>query len=118
MLDFTAFRQQKYEILSNAVLPSLALRSNLKGKAMNNEQAINHAPNLNRALYQVLAISFNEFGQAPPHLLRQWLEKTQLKISRERNRGISKHYRYSLNRHIALSQIRTAIRSRLSLGDR
>lgn len=36
--------------------------------------------------------------------LRQWRNILDTALLRERNRGIERHYRYSLNRHIALKQ--------------
>lgn len=43
---------------------------------------------------------------SPPHQIRCWLDRILMELRRERNRGKARHYRYDLNRHIALAHTR------------
>ena len=51
--------------------------------------------------------------EAPPHRLREWLDTIELRLARERKKGISRHWTYDLNRHIALKAARDRLKTEL-----
>ncbi|WP_018687335.1 hypothetical protein [Ahrensia kielensis] len=48
-----------------------------------------------------LDISPKQLDAALPHQIRDWIKTIEIKLNLERNRGLSRHYRYDLNKHLA-----------------
>ncbi|WP_346432525.1 MULTISPECIES: hypothetical protein [unclassified Roseitalea] len=53
---------------------------------------------------------------APAASKRQWLTIVERHLARERNKGLARHWSYSLNRHIALKAARDRLRGMLAAG--
>lgn len=54
-----------------------------------------------------------EIESAMPHQIRGWMRIIERKLHIERNRGLSRHYRYDLNRHIALASAQRFLAAKL-----
>jgi len=63
---------------------------------------------------RLFAVPASTIDSAPPHQIRQWLDAVKLELVRERNKGKARHYRYDLNRHIALAAARDVLAQRLN----
>ena len=50
---------------------------------------------------------------ARAHQIRIWLNQVRLELARERNRGKMQHYRYDMNKHMALAAARDVLALRL-----
>lgn len=46
--------------------------------------------------------------------IRQWIIVVERHLARERNKGLSKHWSYDLNRHIALKSARDRLRQAMN----
>ncbi len=69
--------------------------------------------NFNILLRRLFALPDTTIESAPAHQVRLWLNKVGLELKRERNRGSVQHYRYDMNRHLALAAARNALAMRL-----
>ena len=78
----------------------------------------NTTPTLSKSNFKILfwllfSAPDSEIDYAPAHQIRVWLDKVKFELTRERNRGKMEHYRYDMNRHIALAAARNALAMRL-----
>ncbi len=64
---------------------------------------------INACLQMAGAPVLNALGGAGPVKLAQYARRLRLGIARERRRGLLRHHRYDLNRHIALKQALDAV---------
>jgi hypothetical protein len=55
------------------------------------------------------APALNALGGAGPVKLAQYARRLRLGIAKERRRGLLRHHRYDLNRHIAMKQALDAV---------
>ncbi|MEM5502341.1 hypothetical protein WNY59_12170 [Ahrensia kielensis] len=62
----------------------------------------------------LLDISPKQLDTAPPHQIRDWINTIEIKLNLERNRGLSRHYRYDLNKHLALASAKHLLRAKLN----
>jgi hypothetical protein len=60
-----------------------------------------------------VGISSKQLKAASPHQVRGWINTINRKLALERNRGLSRHYRYNLNRHLALASVHRILLARL-----
>ena len=64
---------------------------------------------INACLQLAGAPLLNALGGAGPVKLAQCARQLRLGIAKERRRGVARHHRYDLNRHIALKQALDAV---------
>ena len=81
---------------------------------MENAQRAGYDTTLNAGidfLLWKLAPGMKDPDHAPPHQIRQWLETIEARLSRERKKGLARHWGYDLNRHIALKAARDRLKA-------
>ena len=76
-------------------------------------KATRHKIDLGRTFKSLINASDCTIDTAPAHQLRLWLNKIKIELKRERNRGKLRHYRYNMNRHIALAAAHKELTARL-----
>jgi hypothetical protein len=64
---------------------------------------------INACLQLAGAPVLEALGGAGPVKLAQYARRLRLGIAKERRRGVARHHRYDLNRHIALKQALDAV---------
>jgi hypothetical protein len=64
---------------------------------------------INACLQLAGAPMLEALGGAGPVKLAQYARRLRLGIAKERRRGVARHHRYDLNRHIALKQALDAV---------
>lgn len=64
---------------------------------------------LEMLFFELFSNPIGRIKSAPPHQLAKWSSVLDRQLSRERARGINKHYRYDFNRHVALASIRQRV---------
>lgn len=69
--------------------------------------------NFKRNISHLFSVVEPEIENAPAHQIRLWLDKVKLQLMLERNRGVARHYRYDINRHMALAAARNALTLKL-----
>lgn len=78
-----------------------------------NSSSQRHKTALSTAFKSLILKSDWAIDDAPAHQLRLWLDRVKRELTRERNKGKMRHYRYDMNRHIALAAARNEIAERL-----
>lgn len=82
---------------------------------LSNSSTALHRSNVKILFERLFSTPDSAIEYAPAHQVRLWLDKVRLELTRERNRGKIEHYRYDMNRHIALAAARNALAMRLKV---
>lgn len=75
-------------------------------------------PNIKVLFERLFLAPESAIENAPAHQIRLWLEKVRVELIRERNKGTMQHYRYDMNKHIALAAARNALAMQLEKLER
>lgn len=78
-----------------------------------NRNAKKSATNVRGIFLRLFSAPATAIHTAPAHQVRLWLDRVKLELTRERNRGKARHYRYDINKHIALAAARNELTMRL-----
>lgn len=60
-------------------------------------------------MYRIIGVRHRDLGDASPLELGQHLRALDRRLTRERNKGLARHWSYDLNRHIMLKAVRDMV---------
>lgn len=72
-----------------------------------------HSLKINMLFRSLFATSASAIDTARAHQVGMWLDRVRRELARECSRGKVQHYRYDMNRHMALAAARDILALRL-----